>query len=93
LDSNEAQLAIANSPNGYLPVTKQAQQDPTLLANPNIAVSIEAAKGKTTSWPAIPGTTVASTKTWEPLFQGAVLGKNSNDAVVEGIANALKTGQ
>lgn len=93
LDSNDAQMAIANSPNGYLPVTKQAQQDPTLLANPNIAVSIEAAKGKTTSWPAIPGTTVASTKTWEPLFQGAVLGKNSNDAVIEGIANALKTGR
>ena len=93
LDSNQAQLAITASPNGYVPVTTAAQNDPMVTANPNIAITLEAAAGSTTSWPAIPGTTVATTKTWEPLFQGAVLGKNSNDAVIEGIANSLKTGQ
>lgn len=93
LDSNEAQLAIANSPNGYVPVTKESQADPTLLSNPNIAVTLEAAQGTTTSWPILPGTAVATTKTWGPLLQGAVLGQNSNDDVISGIAETLKTGK
>ncbi len=42
-----------------------------------------------TAWPAIPGTTEATQKTWQPLFQGALLGENDNDAVVEGVAETL----
>ncbi len=93
LDTEAAQTAITRSSNGYVPVTKQAAKDPEFLANPNIAISLEAAKYSTQAWPNIPGTTAATTKTWQPLFQGALLGKNSNDAVVEGVATSLKTGQ
>jgi multiple sugar transport system substrate-binding protein len=93
LDSNEAQVAIARSTNGYVPVTKKAAALPEFTSNPNIAISLEAAKNKITSWPLIPGTTAATTKTWQPLFQGAVLGKNDGDAVVKGVADSLKTGR
>jgi multiple sugar transport system substrate-binding protein len=93
LDSNDAQVAIARSTNGYVPVTKKASSLAEFTSNPNIAISLEAAKGKVTSWPLVPGTTAATTKTWQPLFQGAVLGKNDGDAVVEGVATSLKTGK
>jgi multiple sugar transport system substrate-binding protein len=93
LDSETSQTAITRSSNGYVPVTKQAAKDSEFLANPNIAISLEAAKYSTQAWPNIPGTTAATTKTWQPLFQGALLGKNTNDAVVEGVATSLKTGQ
>lgn len=93
LDSNDAQVAIARSSNGYVPVTKAASSLAEFTSNPNIAISLEAAKNKVTSWPLVPGTTAATTKTWQPLFQGAVLGKNSGDAVVAGVADSLKTGR
>jgi multiple sugar transport system substrate-binding protein len=93
LDSNDAQVAIARSTNGYVPVTKKASSLSEFTSNPNIAISLEAAKNSITSWPLIPGTTAATTKTWQPLFQGAVLGKNDGDAVVKGVAESLKTGR
>jgi hypothetical protein len=52
-------------------------------------ISIQAAAGNVTAWPAVPGTTIATQKTWQPLFQGALLAKNSNDAVVDGVAATL----
>lgn len=93
LDSEKAQLAITKSTNGYVPVTKEAASNPEVTSNPFIKISLDAAKNDTTSWPPVPGTTAATTKTWQPLFQGAVLKKNPNNAVVEGVAEALKTGK
>jgi multiple sugar transport system substrate-binding protein len=93
LASDKAQLAITKSTNGYVPVTTSAAQNPEVTSNPYIALTLEAAKSNTTAWPPIPGTTVATSKTWQPLFQGAVLGKNPNNAVVEGVAESLKTGK
>jgi multiple sugar transport system substrate-binding protein len=93
LDSEKAQVAITRSTNGYVPVTKSAAKNEEFTSNRYIAISLQAAKYSTNAWPNIPGTTAATTKTWQPLFQGALLGKNSNDAVVEGVANSLNTGQ
>jgi multiple sugar transport system substrate-binding protein len=93
LATDKAQLAITKSTNGYVPVTTSAAQNPEVTSNPYIALTLEAAKSNTTAWPPIPGTTVATSKTWQPLFQGAVLGKNPNNAVVEGVAESLKTGK
>jgi len=93
LASNEAQVAIGKSTNGYVPVTKEAAAMPDFTSNPNIAISLEAAKHSVTSWPLLPGTTAATTKTWQPLFQGAVQGKNSGDEVIKAVAESLKTGR
>jgi multiple sugar transport system substrate-binding protein len=89
LATEEPQLAATISPNGYLPVVKSVAGDPRFAANRYFQISVTAAKGNVTSWPVVPGTTVATNSTWQPLFQGALLGKNSNDAVIEGIATAL----
>ncbi|WP_270886064.1 ABC transporter substrate-binding protein [Pedococcus sp. 5OH_020] len=93
LASNDAQVAIAKSTNGYVPVTKEAAALPEFTQNPNIAISLEAAKHSVTSWPLLPGTTAATTKTWQPLFQGAVQGKNTGDQVITAVAESLKTGR
>ena len=93
LASNDAQVAIDRSTNGYVPVTKEAAAMPEFTNNPNIAISLEAAKNSVTSWPLLPGTTVATTKTWQPLFQGAVQGKNSGNDVIAAVAESLKSGR
>lgn len=93
LASQEAQVAIAKSTNGYVPVTKDAAALPEFTSNPNIAISLKAAENGVTSWPLLPGTTVATTKTWQPLFQGSVQGKNSGDDVIKAVAESLKTGR
>jgi multiple sugar transport system substrate-binding protein len=93
LAEQTAQLAITKSTNGYLPVVTSVASDPQFESNKYMQVSLQAAQNAVTAWPAIPGTTVATQKTWQPLFQGALLGQNSNDAVVEGVANTLETGQ
>lgn len=89
LAEQQAQLAITRSTNGYLPVVQSVAADPQFETNRFFQVSVEAAKGDVTAWPAIPGTTEATQKTWQPLFQGALLGQNPNDAVVEGVAATL----
>lgn len=85
----DAQLAIAKSPNGYLPVVTSVANDPAFANNKFFQTSIEASKNGTVAWPAIPGTTKATQQVWQPLFQGALLGQNSNDEVVSGVAAAL----
>jgi len=85
----DAQLAIAQSPNGYLPVVSSVASDPAFANNKYFQTSIEAAKNGTVAWPPVPGTTKATQQTWQPLFQGALLGKNGNDDVVTGVAQAL----
>jgi multiple sugar transport system substrate-binding protein len=89
LAQTQAQLAITLSTNGYLPVVQSVASDKQFATNKYMQVSIQAAAGNVTSWPAVPGTTVATQKTWQPLFQGALLAKNPNDAVVEGVATTL----
>jgi multiple sugar transport system substrate-binding protein len=83
------QLAATISPNGYLPVVQSVAADPRFAANRYFQISVEASRGNVTSWPIVPGTTVATQSTWQPLFQGALLGKNSNDAVISAVAAAL----
>jgi multiple sugar transport system substrate-binding protein len=85
----QAQLAITKSTNGYLPVVTSVANDPQFKTNKYMQISIQAAANTVTAWPAIPGTTVATQKTWQPLFQGALLGKNTPDAVVDGVATDL----
>jgi len=85
----DAQMAIAQSPNGYLPVVTSVAESPEFADNKFFQVSIEAAKNGTVAWPAIPGTTRATQQVWQPLFQGALLGNNDADAVVSGVAEAL----
>jgi|GEM_PF-613150 len=89
LGQADAQLAIAKSPNGYLPVVGSVADNAAFKDNKFFQTSIEAAKYGALAWPPLPGTTKASTQTWQPLFQGALLGKNSNDDVVKGVADAL----
>ena len=89
LAQTQAQLAITLSTNGYLPVVQSVASDKQFATNKYMQISIQAAAGDVTAWPAVPGTTVATQKTWQPLFQGALLAKNSNDAVVEGVATTL----
>jgi multiple sugar transport system substrate-binding protein len=89
LAQTQAQLAITLSTNGYLPVVQSVASDKQFATNKYMQISIQAAAGNVAAWPAVPGTTVATQKTWQPLFQGALLGKNSNDAVVEGVATTL----
>ncbi len=93
LAEKTAQLAITKSTNGYLPVVQSVASDPQFESNKYMQTSLLAAQNAVTAWPAIPGTTVATQKTWQPLFQGALLGQNSNDAVVEGVATTLETGK
>lgn len=85
----DAQLAIAKSPNGYLPVVTSVANDPAFADNKFFQTSIEAAQNGTLAWPAIPGTTRATQQVWQPLFQGALLGENENNEVVSGVAEAL----
>lgn len=93
LAEQTAQLAITKSTNGYLPVVQSVASDKQFETNKYMQVSLQAAQNAVTAWPAIPGTTVATQKTWQPLFQGALLGQNSADAVVEGVASTLETGK
>ena len=93
LTESIAQLAITKSTNGYLPVVTSVANDKQFASNKYMQISIQATANAVTAWPAIPGSTVAAQKTWQPLFQGALTGKNSADAVVEGVANTLTTGQ
>ena len=89
LAETQAQLAITLSTNGYLPVVQSVASNPQFKTNKYMQISIQAAAGSVMAWPAVAGTTVATQKTWQPLFQGALLGKNSNDAVVDGVATTL----
>ena len=93
LAEHDAQLAITKSTNGYLPVVTSVASDPQFESNKYMQISIQATANAVTAWPAIPGSTVAAQKTWQPLFQGALTGANSADAVVEGVAKTLATGQ
>jgi len=86
----DAQMKIAQSPNGYLPVVTSVAEDKTFADNKFFQTSIEAAKNGTLAWPAIPGTTKATQQVWQPLFQGALLGHNGNDDVGTGVDEALK---
>jgi multiple sugar transport system substrate-binding protein len=88
-----AQTAITDSTNGYLPVVKSVADLAKYKTNKYMQLSLAATTNKVTAWPAIPGSTVAAQKTWQPLFQGALTGKNSADAVVEGVATTLETGK
>lgn len=85
----DAQMAIAQSPNGYLPVVTSVAEDPAFADNKYFQTSIEASQNGTVAWPAIPGTTRATQQVWQPLFQGALLGENDADEVVSGVAEAL----
>lgn len=93
LAETTAQLAITKSTNGYLPVVASVANDPQFESNKYMQVSIQATGNAVTAWPAIPGSTIAAQKTWQPLFQGALTGQNTADAVVEGVAETLRTGQ
>ncbi len=93
LAETQAQLAITKSTNGYLPVVTSVANDPQFASNKYMQISIQAAANSVTAWPPIPGTTVATQKTWQPLFQGALTGKNSADAVIDGVGNTLSTGK
>jgi multiple sugar transport system substrate-binding protein len=85
----DAQMAIAKSPNGYLPVVTSVAEDPAFADDPYFQVSYQAAQAGTIAWPALPGTITAAAVTWQPLFQGALLGDHSNDDVVAGVAESL----
>jgi multiple sugar transport system substrate-binding protein len=90
LAEEKAQLAITESPNGYLPVVGSVADDPKFADDPYFQASIEASQqAGTVAWPSIPGTTVATQQTWQPLFQGALLGDNSADDVITGVADSL----
>ncbi len=89
LAEQQPQLAITQSTNGYLPVVQSVAGDPRFEDDRFFQISVEAAQNVVTAWPAIPGTTEATQKTWQPLFQGALLGENDNNAVVEGVAETL----
>jgi len=90
LAEQQPQLAITQSTNGYLPVVQSVASDPRFEENRFFQVSVQAAQGAgVTAWPAIPGTTEATQRTWQPLFQGALLGENTNDAVIEGVHATL----
>ena len=88
-----AQTAITEVPQ-RLPAGGQSVADlAKYKTNKYMQVSLLRRPPTVTAWPAIPGTTVATQKTWQPLFQGALTGKNSTDAVMEGVATTLETGQ
>lgn len=93
LAEKKAQLAITKSTNGYLPVVQSVSGDPQFKDNQYMNISSKEAANSVTAWPAVPGTTAATTTVWQPLFQGALLHKKSNDEVVSGVANALKKGK
>jgi multiple sugar transport system substrate-binding protein len=85
----EAQLAVAKSTEGYIPVVTSVTQDPQFKDDPFMQASLLMTKNAPIAWPPLPGTAKATSQTWPPLFQGALLGKNSPDAVVKGMADAL----
>ena len=76
-------------PTATFPVVKSVASDPQFDSNRFFQISVKASENKTAAWPSVTGTTVATQKTWGPLFQGALLNKNSNDDVVKGVAEAL----
>jgi multiple sugar transport system substrate-binding protein len=85
----KAQLAIAKSSAGYLPVVTSVIEDPQFKNDRFFQTSVAAAKNGTIVWPALAGVTKATQQTWQPLFQGALLGKNSGDAVLKGVSDSL----
>ncbi len=87
----KAQLALAKSSEGYLPVVSSVAQDPSFADNQFFQVSLQAAKNGAVAWPPLPGTTKATQQVFQPVFQGALLGKNSSDAVVSAVADALSS--
>jgi multiple sugar transport system substrate-binding protein len=91
LAEQKAQLALAKSSEGYLPVVSSVAQNPSFANNEFFQVSLQAAKNGAVAWPPLPGTTKATQQVFQPLFQGALLGKNSSDAVVSGVADALSS--
>jgi ABC-type glycerol-3-phosphate transport system substrate-binding protein len=85
----KAQLAIAKSTAGYLPVVTSVMNDSQFKDDRFFQTSVAAAKNGTIVWPALVGVTKATQQTWQPLFQGALLGKNSGDAVLQGVTDSL----
>lgn len=89
LSENTAQMAIAKSSAGYLPATTTALNDPSWADDRFFQASVAATKAGNIAWPTLPGVTEVQQKVWQPLFQGALLKQNSNDAVIEGVVTAL----
>ena len=88
LDSAQAQLQVAQSPEGYIPVIPAITAK--YFANDRfIQTSMAESQNTPQHWPAVPGTAKAAGPVWPPLFQGALLGKNSPDALLQGVSAAL----
>jgi multiple sugar transport system substrate-binding protein len=90
LAEQKAQLAIAKSTAGYLPVVTSVAQDPQFKDDPFFQTSLTAAANGAIIWPALPGVAKAA-QAWQPVFQGALLGKNSNDEVIKTVTAALQS--
>lgn len=87
----KAQEAITLSTNGFLPIEKSVAADPQFESNKFMQVSLQAANGAgVQSWPAIPGTTIATQKTWLPVFQAILEGTEERGKVVADVANTLR---
>jgi len=86
----DAQMAIAQSTNGFLPVVDSVLEDPVFADDKFFQLSIEASRSGVVAWPPVPGSTRATQQVWQPLFQGALLGQNENDDVVSGVAEAFE---
>jgi multiple sugar transport system substrate-binding protein len=91
LTEAKAQQAITNSTAGYLPVVTSVLNSPQYANNRFFQTSVAAGKHGAITWPALPGVTKVTEQVWEPLFQGALLGKNTNTAVITGVVAALQS--
>ena len=89
LAENEAQLAVAQSKEGFLPVTNTVAADPSFKDDAAFQLSAQLAQHPTLAWPTVPGTTIVATTAWAPAMQSALLGKSTSDDMVRAVAAAL----
>lgn len=92
LSEKKAQLTYMSSPNGYLSVIPSVNSEPPLSSDLAVQVSEDALKKAKAIvwWPNVSGSSIVENEVWSPLYQGALLGKNSANALLDGVVYTLK---
>lgn len=89
LAENEAQLAVAKSKEGFLPVSNGAVKDPYFKNDAAFQLSLQLSQNPTIAWPLIPGTSILQGTDWPPAMASALLGKTTPGDMVIAMAGAL----
>lgn len=89
LAENEAQLALAKSKEGFLPVTNGVATDPYFKNDAAFQLSLQLAQHPTLAWPLIPGTSIVQNTDWPVAMASALLGKSTSDDMVQSISGSL----